>query len=64
MSLQLHIPTIVCEGCVDTLTNALQRLDPDAVINVDLAAKTLTVNTSHSTEQIYAAIAATGHTLD
>lgn len=63
MSLQFHIPSIVCEGCADTLTKTIQALDADALVNVDLASKTLSVTSTCPTEAIQAAIVAKGHTL-
>ncbi|MGE5656863.1 MAG: heavy-metal-associated domain-containing protein [Actinomycetota bacterium] len=63
MALQLKVPTIVCNGCVDTITKAIKTVEDEAKVNVDLAAKTVTVEAQASEESIKQAIVATGHTV-
>lgn len=63
MALKLHVPSIVCSGCGDTITKAIKTVEPEASIDVDLAAKTVTVEAQASEESIKQAIVATGHTV-
>ena len=62
MQLQINIPSLMCEGCVDTVREAILKQDDNATIDIDLASKTLLV-TSHLTEDlIKSAIIEVGHT--
>ncbi len=63
MALKLHVPSIVCSGCGDTITQAIKTVEPEAKIDVDLAAKTVTVEAKASEESIKQAVAASGHTV-
>ncbi|NJK27770.1 MAG: heavy-metal-associated domain-containing protein [Coleofasciculaceae cyanobacterium SM2_3_26] len=64
MSLELKVPSIVCEGCADTITKAIQALDADAQVQVDLATKMVKVEGKPSEEAIKQAIAEKGHTVE
>lgn len=64
MSIQLKVPSIVCEGCADTITKAIAALDADAKVKVDLSAKTAEIETQRSEAEIKDAIAAVGHTVE
>nr|WP_242038274.1 heavy-metal-associated domain-containing protein [Chroococcidiopsis sp. [FACHB-1243]] len=64
MSLQLKVPSIVCEGCAETITKAVKSVDAEAQVDVDVSAKTVKVEGSQSEESIKQAIAATGHTVE
>ncbi|MBW4497374.1 MAG: heavy-metal-associated domain-containing protein [Oscillatoria princeps RMCB-10] len=63
MALELKVPSMVCEGCVDTVTKAIKTVDSDAGVNVDLETKTVSVESPASEESIKQAIVATGHTI-
>ncbi|NJL81884.1 MAG: heavy-metal-associated domain-containing protein [Chloroflexaceae bacterium] len=64
MSMQLQVPSIVCEGCGDTITKAIKTHEPSASVQVDIANKTVTVDTQASEESIKQIITATGHTVE
>ena len=64
MSLQLKVPSIVCEGCAETITKTVKSVDADAQVDVDVSAKTVKVEGSQSEASIKQAIAATGHTVE
>lgn len=64
MSLQLKVPSMVCEGCVETVTKAIKTHDSEATVNVSLADKLVTVDTSLSKESIKQAITDVGHTVE
>ena len=64
MAILLNVPSIVCAGCADTITKAIQTVESEASVNVDVAAKTVTVEAKASEESIKQAIVATGHTVE
>ncbi|MDF0553421.1 heavy-metal-associated domain-containing protein [Kamptonema sp. UHCC 0994] len=63
MEIKLNVPSIVCSGCGDTITKAIKTVESEANVNVDVAAKTVTIETKASEESIKQAISATGHTV-
>ena len=64
MALQLKVPTIACNGCAETITDTIHTMEPDAKVDVDVKAKTVTVETQASEETIKQAIVAAGHTIE
>ena len=64
MKLELTVPSMVCEGCVDTVKNAVEKKDASAKVTVDLESKKVAVETDRSTTEIKQAIAAAGHTVE
>lgn len=64
MALKLKVPSIVCDGCADTITETITTMEPDAKVEVDVKAKTVTVEAAASEETIKQAIVATGHTVE
>ena len=63
MALKLHVPSIACSGCGDTITKAIKTLESDAAVTVDVAAKTVTIEAKASEESIKQAVIATGHAI-
>ena len=64
MALKLNVPNLACEGCVETVTEAIATMEPDAKVQVDLNAKTVTVESAASEETIKQAITAAGYTIE
>lgn len=64
MALKVKVPTIVCNGCAETITETIHTMEPDAKVEVDVQAKTVTVEAQASEETIKQAIVATGHTVE
>lgn len=56
-----NVPSIKCEGCGDTITKEIKVADPDAKVNVDIAKKTVSVESSASESSIRQSIVAVGH---
>jgi copper chaperone len=56
--MQFEVEHMSCGHCVRTITNALQRLDPAAKVEVDLAAKRVVVEGEMSADAAIAAMAA------
>jgi len=63
MSLQLTVPDMACSACSNTITKAIQALDPSAKVNADLKTKVVSVDTLASPTEIKQAIAAAGYTI-
>ena len=58
------VPSIACDGCAKTITEEILTHESDAKVNVDVKAKTVSVETEASEESIKQMIVATGHTLE
>lgn len=63
MKLEFKVPSMVCEGCVDTVKKAIAKTDSAAQVEVVLETKAVMVDTSSSMEEIQQAIAGVGHTV-
>jgi copper chaperone len=64
MALKLKVPNIVCDGCAETITESITTMEPDAKVEVDVKAKTVTVEAAASEETIKQAITAAGYTVE
>ena len=64
MALELKVSSMVCDGCAETVTESIQKVDSDAKVNIDLKTKLVQVETKASTESLKQAIAAVGHTVE
>ena len=64
MALKLNVPNIMCDGCGETITDSIHTMEPDAKIDVDVQAKTVTVESAASEETIKQAIVAAGFTVE
>ncbi|MEM6714557.1 MAG: heavy-metal-associated domain-containing protein [Cyanobacteria bacterium P01_D01_bin.6] len=63
MALQFKVPSIVCDGCAETVTKAIQSLDAGAKVDINVETKDVSAETTASEEAIREAIAAKGHTV-
>jgi copper chaperone len=61
MTLTLTVPTIVCDRCVQAVTQAIQGVDVQAQVTVDLNTKVVTVETTADRAVLATAIDAAGH---
>ena len=59
--MKIIVPTIACDVCIQTLTQAIQKLDAAAMVTGDVTQKTLEIETQVSEAKIKAAIAQVGH---
>lgn len=57
---QLQVDDMSCSHCVNAVTKAVQALDPQAQVQVDLAGKRVTVDSHIALERISAAISEAG----
>lgn len=59
--LQFRLPDMTCCHCVSTLTKTCKEVDPAARVQLDLSAKTVTVETSEPRGEFAEALAAAGY---
>lgn len=55
---------MVCDGCIDTVKNAIAKKDADAAVSIDLETKKVAVETDCPSTDIKEAISAAGHTVE
>ncbi|AKH18841.1 heavy-metal-associated domain-containing protein [Sphingobium sp. SA2] len=58
--IDFKVQGMTCGGCARGVTNALQRVDANAVVNIDLARKTVSVNSTADVQQLKQAIEKAG----
>lgn len=58
--LQFTIPTMHCGGCVRGVTRAVQALDVDTRVEVDLGSKTVQIQTQAEAAAVVSALTAAG----
>ena len=56
-----HVQGMSCNHCVKAVTQALQHLDPQAQVQVDLAGKKVEVESTQAREALAKAIADEGY---
>ncbi|MES2635306.1 MAG: heavy-metal-associated domain-containing protein [Pseudomonadota bacterium] len=59
--LEFLLPDMTCGHCVKAVTQACQEVDPAAKVNVDLATKKVTVDSSAGSEQVAKALTEAGY---
>jgi copper chaperone len=63
MTLQILVPSMVCEGCVGNVTAAITALDPKAAVHINLGTKQVKIDTQVTEAEVKAAIVGAGHTV-
>jgi copper chaperone len=61
MTMTFNVPTITCEGCVDTIKKEILTHEPEAKVEGDVSNKTISVDTQASESSIRQMIVAVGH---
>lgn len=61
MTIQLLVPSIGCNACIETITKAIQSEDASAIITGDAATKSISVATQLTEFKIRELIAIAGH---
>ena len=61
MPIELTLPAMTCGHCVKTVTATVQRLDPQAQVQADLATHQVRVDTTAAREAVVQALAAEGY---
>lgn len=60
-TLELTVPSIVCDRCVQAVTQAIQGIDAQAEVRINLETKQVSITTIVDLEALKAAIDAAGH---
>lgn len=58
--LKMKVPELSCGSCARSIENAVKRVAPDARVEVDLAAKTVTVDAKVEDQAVIEAVAKAG----
>lgn len=59
--MEFHIDNMDCGGCARSVTKAIQSVDPQAKVEIDLAAKRVTVATAHAADAIAGRLVEVGY---
>lgn len=62
MTLQLTVPDMACSACSDKITQAIQSLDANALVQADPKTKRVQIETQISEAAIREAVTAAGYT--
>lgn len=62
--MEFNVPDMSCGHCAGAITKAVQQLDPQATVNIDLPAKKVTVETAQDRPTVAAALAEAGYPAD
>jgi copper chaperone len=63
MTFELTVPNLACSACVETVTKAVQSLDPVAQVSGDPKTKQVKITTSVTEAAIKDAITTAGYTV-
>ncbi|WP_017303687.1 heavy-metal-associated domain-containing protein [Spirulina subsalsa] len=62
MNVQLTVPGMMCDGCVNSITSEIKTHDPNAKVEANLDRKLLTIETAKMAEpELKAIITAAGY---
>ncbi|MBE9047760.1 heavy-metal-associated domain-containing protein [Pleurocapsales cyanobacterium LEGE 10410] len=64
MTIKLQVPSMVCDGCVTAVKEAITAHEPNAKVDINLDTKQVTVDTEASEASIKQVITAIGHTVE
>ena len=56
-----HIPKMSCGGCVNSIKNAIKKVDDEAHVEADLTTRTVTIETAISEVVIVKALTDAGY---
>ena len=61
MTIQFKVPDMACGACAESITKAVQALDPSAEVQADTETKQVTIETQASESSVKNAIASAGY---
>jgi copper chaperone len=64
MTLQLKVPNMACSACSDTITKAIQAIDPTATVQANTKTKLVEINTQAAAPVVTQAITEAGYTVE
>lgn len=56
-----QVPKMSCGGCANTITNAIKQIDETALVEIDLAARTVKVDSAKAETELTAAMTGAGY---
>ena len=56
-----HVPNLTCGGCAKAVTSAIQKLDPEARVDVDVGRREVRAETAASEDALLRALEARGY---
>jgi copper chaperone len=59
--IELTLPTMTCSHCVKAVTQALQRVDPAARVDIDLPSHRVRIESSQPAQALCAALSDEGY---
>lgn len=59
--MKFTVPDLSCGHCASTVTKAIKAIDPEAEVKVDVAGKTVAVETGQPASAVAAALAGAGY---
>jgi copper chaperone len=63
MTLQFQVPNMACSACSETITKAIQAIDPTATVQADPKTKQVKVETQAAEGEIEQAVINAGYTV-
>lgn len=63
MTIQFTVPNMACAACAETITQAVQAIDPTATIAADPQSKQVNIDTQVDETVIREAISAAGYSI-
>lgn len=63
MTLQLKVPNMACSACGETITKAIQAVDPTAKVEADPKTKLVRIETQTTEAAVQEAITAAGYSV-
>lgn len=61
VSIVLNVKGMTCQGCADAVSRLIRRIDPGAVVRVELATGRVTATTSSAPETLAQVLSAGGY---
>ncbi|KYC34825.1 heavy metal transporter [Scytonema hofmannii PCC 7110] len=61
MTLQLKVPKLVCSACAKTITEAIKKVDANAIVQADPKMKLINIETQALRTDIETALALAGY---
>lgn len=62
MMFEFHVPDMSCGHCVGVITKAVKKIEPQAIVEVDLATKSVRIDGASNADKIRNAIREAGFT--
>ncbi|WP_254173455.1 heavy-metal-associated domain-containing protein [Planktothrix pseudagardhii] len=64
MTVEIKVPSMVCQACANTITKAIKSLDAEADVQINLDTKTVNIQGKPSETAVKEAVVSVGHTVE